>query len=131
MRLSVSDARHRAVRGALRSAIMAVVFAAFGACTTVSSGSSAGVSTARPFVFTGLAGEPDSLNALVSSSADLYELSHLYMSYLVETNDRWHLIPEIATSVPTIQNGGISADGRTITSHLRHGVHWQDGPLLT
>jgi len=131
MWLSVSDTCHRALRCVLRAGLGAVAFAVLCACTTVSGGSSGAVSSARPFVFTGLAGEPDSLNVLVSSSADLYELSHLYMSYLVETNDRGQLIPEIATGVPTVEDGGISADGRTITYHLRHGVHWQDGPLLT
>jgi len=32
--------------------------------------------------------------------------------------------------VPTLANGGISADGRTITYRLRHGVRWQDGAPL-
>ncbi len=83
------------------------------------------------FVFTGLAGEPDSINPLLSASADLYEFSHLYMSYLLESNDRGELIPEIATQVPTRQNGGISADERTIVYHLRPNVRWQDGVPLT
>ncbi len=85
----------------------------------------------QTFVFTGLAGEPDSLNPLLSASADLYEFSHLYMSYLVESNDRGELIPEIATQVPTRENGGISADQRTIVYHLRANVRWQDGAPLT
>jgi peptide/nickel transport system substrate-binding protein len=29
--------------------------------------------------------------------------------------------------VPTLANGGIARDGRTVTYHLRRGVHWQDG----
>jgi peptide/nickel transport system substrate-binding protein len=83
------------------------------------------------FVFTGLAGEPDSLNPLLSASSDLYEFSHLYMSYLVESNDRGELIPEIAIQVPTRANGGISADGKTYVYHLRPNVRWQDGAPLT
>jgi peptide/nickel transport system substrate-binding protein len=84
-----------------------------------------------PFTFTGLAGEPDTLNPLVSASDDLVNLSHLYMSLLVESDGSGHLIPEIAVRVPTVENGGISKDGRSVTYHLRHGVRWQDGAPLT
>ena len=82
-------------------------------------------------VFSGLAGEPDSLNPLLSNEADELNFSHLYMSYLIENDDRGNAIPEIATQVPTLANGGISADQRTITYHLRRGVRWQDGQPLT
>ena len=87
-------------------------------------------STAATLTFTGLGGEPDSLNPLVSSLADVYALSHLYLSYLLETDDRGRLVPEIADRVPTRENGGISADGKRIVYHLRHGVRWQDGVPL-
>ena len=37
------------------------------------------------------------------------------------------MVPELATVVPSLENGGISRDNRTITYHLRKGVSWQDG----
>jgi peptide/nickel transport system substrate-binding protein len=37
----------------------------------------------------------------------------------------------LATDVPTPENGGVSADGLTITYHLRHDVKWSDGVPLT
>ena len=40
---------------------------------------------------------------------------------------RGNPIPELVTTIPTKANRGISADGRTITWHLRHGVRWSDG----
>jgi peptide/nickel transport system substrate-binding protein len=40
-------------------------------------------------------------------------------------------VPDVATAVPTLRNGGIAPDGRTLTYHLRHGVRWQDGAPLT
>ncbi|MBV8264660.1 MAG: peptide ABC transporter substrate-binding protein, partial [Candidatus Eremiobacteraeota bacterium] len=46
-------------------------------------------------------------------------------------DDKVHYVPELATVVPTQQNGGISKDGLTITYHLRHGVKWQDGAPFT
>jgi peptide/nickel transport system substrate-binding protein len=83
------------------------------------------------FVFTGMDGEPDTLNVMLTPSSDTWSLSHLYLSYLVESDDRGALIPEIARRVPTRENGDISADGRTIVYHLRPGVKWQDGAPLT
>jgi peptide/nickel transport system substrate-binding protein len=82
-------------------------------------------------VFTGLAGEPDSLNPMLSNEADTLNFSHLYMSYLVENDDRNGTIPEIAQEVPSLANGGISRDQLTVTYHIRRGVRWQDGVPLT
>jgi peptide/nickel transport system substrate-binding protein len=82
-------------------------------------------------VFVGLGGEPDSLNPLVSDEADEFNFSHLYMSYLIENDAEGNAVPEIALRVPTLANGGISSDQRTITYLLRHHVRWQDGAPLT
>jgi peptide/nickel transport system substrate-binding protein len=38
------------------------------------------------------------------------------------------VVPDIATSVPTTGNGGITAGGRTYTFHLRKGVKWDTSP---
>jgi peptide/nickel transport system substrate-binding protein len=37
------------------------------------------------------------------------------------------LIPDLATEVPTVENGGISEDGRVYTFKLREGVTFHDG----
>ncbi len=99
--------------------------------TMLSACSAQSASRAQTLVFTGLAGEPDSLNPLVSSFTDVYNFSHLYMSQLVESDNGGQLIPEVAVTVPAIANGGISSDGRTITYHLRRNMRWQDGVALT
>lgn len=39
--------------------------------------------------------------------------------------------PVLAKEVPTVQNGGVSADGKTITYNLKEGVVWSDGKALT
>ncbi len=59
-------------------------------------------------VFSGLAGEPDSLNPMLSNEADELDFSHLYMSYLIENDNRGNAFGEVATQVPTLANGGIS-----------------------
>src|SRR5436190_18748468 len=38
------------------------------------------------------------------------------------------LEPDVATAVPTKANGGISANGRTYTLHLKKGVKWNTSP---
>ena len=39
-----------------------------------------------------------------------------------------HVAADLAEAVPTIENGGISADSRTYTFHLRRGVRWNTTP---
>lgn len=111
----------------LRRGAFLLLVAALCACSR----GGAPVSNDARLVFTGLGGEPDTLNPLLTDIADVDSLSHLYMSLLLETDDKGHLVPEIALRVPTQQNGDISRDGRTITYHLRPGVRWQDGAPLT
>ncbi|MGD1067685.1 MAG: ABC transporter substrate-binding protein, partial [Vulcanimicrobiaceae bacterium] len=71
--------------------------------------------------------EPDSLNPLLSTMDLSYDMSSLMFSYLVTANAHGTLIPDLATAVPSLANGGISSDGRTIVYHLRRGVRWHDG----
>lgn len=42
-----------------------------------------------------------------------------------------HLLPVLATAVPDITNGYLSADGRTYTFPIRSGVRFHDGATLT
>jgi peptide/nickel transport system substrate-binding protein len=71
--------------------------------------------------------EPDTLNPMLSSLQVSVEESMLWAGYLFEYDDRNEFVPELATQMPTVANGGISRDGMAITYHLRPGVRWQDG----
>lgn len=75
--------------------------------------------------------EPQSLDPLLISGDASEEVGSLIYSYLVRGDAKGGLEPDLATSVPTIANGGISRDGRTIVYHLRRGVTWQDGAPFT
>lgn len=67
------------------------------------------------------------LNPWYGDTLNLALLSELTMAHLTRADRRGRLVPELATAVPSRANGGISADGTTITWHLRHGVRWSDG----
>ena len=73
------------------------------------------------------AGDVDTLNPHLSNVAPVANLSEMTMAWLLRWDEHNQLYPELATDVPTLDNGGISRDGLTITYHLRRGVKWSDG----
>lgn len=75
--------------------------------------------------------EPQSLNPALENGQSQTEWGFLLFSFLVKYDDRGNLVGDVATQVPTIQNGGISRDGMTVTYHLRKGVRFADGTALT
>lgn len=75
--------------------------------------------------------EPDSLNLMFGHTAATDEISGLLFSFILRYDERGNYVPDLATQVPSIHNGGISADGKQIVVHLRRGVVWADGAPLT
>jgi peptide/nickel transport system substrate-binding protein len=75
--------------------------------------------------------EPSSLNPLLASNTAEGFLASLAFDELVTLDDKGNDVPDLAQTVPTLANGGISKDGLTITYHLRHNVKWQDGAPFT
>jgi peptide/nickel transport system substrate-binding protein len=75
--------------------------------------------------------EPASLNPALENGVSSTEWGELLFQYLVKYDDRGRLIGDAAVDVPTLQNGGISRDGLTITYHLRRGLRFADGVPLT
>jgi oligopeptide transport system substrate-binding protein len=81
-----------------------------------------------PQVFTtNLTGEPDTIDPNLSQW-DL-SLSVIYQCFdgLLGYNTDLSLKAVTATQIPTLANGGISADGLTYTFKLRNDVTWSDG----
>jgi peptide/nickel transport system substrate-binding protein len=69
--------------------------------------------------------DPNSLDTIRNTPFG-WELGPLTQGYLFLVDDRGRLVPDRALTVPTRENGGISADGRTITYRIRTGK-WSDG----
>lgn len=42
-----------------------------------------------------------------------------------------NMIPFLAAEIPTLANGGIAPDGKSVSWKLKRGVFWSDGQLLT
>ncbi len=75
--------------------------------------------------------EPDSLNLMFAHTAATDTIAGLLFSFVLRIDPRGNYIPDLATQVPTLANGGISPDGKRIVVHLRRGVAWADGVPLT
>jgi peptide/nickel transport system substrate-binding protein len=74
--------------------------------------------------------EPDSLNKLFANSDASDQVANLISAPIFRYDDKGNYVPEMALTVPTLQNRGISRDGKTIVLHLRHGMRWSDGAPL-
>ncbi len=76
--------------------------------------------------------EPVSMDP--SDAYDLWSslpLLNIYDTVLTYNKDTTQLIPGLATVVPTVANGEISADGLRYTFHIRNDVKFCDGNSLT
>ncbi|HZY98473.1 MAG TPA: peptide ABC transporter substrate-binding protein [Candidatus Baltobacteraceae bacterium] len=74
---------------------------------------------------------PTQLNPILEQNTIEEFVDGLMFDLLVSQDAQHHDIPDLATIVPTSENGGISKDGLTITYRLRHGVKWHDGAPFT
>jgi peptide/nickel transport system substrate-binding protein len=75
--------------------------------------------------------EPELLNALIRTQTVASWAGDFLESGLVVAGPSGEYYAELAKEVPTVQNGGVSEDGLTITYHLREGVLWEDGDEFT
>ena len=77
-----------------------------------------------------VAADPATLNPLFAradaSSVD-QQLARLVFEPFVEIDERGRAIPQLLREIPSVVNGGLSRDGRTIVYRLRPGVRWSDG----
>jgi peptide/nickel transport system substrate-binding protein len=110
-----------------------LLIAALAACSKVATTTANGTNswTIPGVLRIGSLEEPDSLNLMFGHTLATGEVDCLLFSFILRTDANGNLFPDLATEVPTTHNGGISADGKTITVHLRHGVVWSDGAPLT
>jgi peptide/nickel transport system substrate-binding protein len=73
------------------------------------------------------AGDVNTLNPHLGQFNDIFYMASMTMAWLVKWDEHNNPYPELATAIPSKANGGVSADGLTITYHIRKGVKWSDG----
>lgn len=111
----------------MRWLTLAALAALLAGCTR-----SAGVSGTVPGVLRiALQQDLKNLNPLLNSNTTDAFVATLMFNPLIAADGRGNPVPLMTTAVPTLQNGGVSRDGLTITYHLRHDMKWTDGVPVT
>lgn len=81
-----------------------------------------------------LAADPQTLDPLfahVDANSVEQQVARLAFEPFIDVDERGRPVPVLLDRIPTVENGGVSRDGRTITYHLRANVKWQDGEPVT
>jgi peptide/nickel transport system substrate-binding protein len=109
-----------------------IAAAMLAACSRLSPGSGGRLAATEPGVLRiALQQEPKALNPLLNSNTTDGFINFLMYEPLLAADDKGDPVPILATSVPSVENGGISKDGLSITYHLRKDVRWSDGVPVT
>lgn len=74
---------------------------------------------------------PSILNPHLISGAKDLEVSRITYEPLASFDGESRLVPILAAEIPSRENGGLSADGTTVTWRLRRDVRWSDGAPFT
>lgn len=75
--------------------------------------------------------EPDSLNPLYTTMFFSGITRDFWLKGLWSFDENNQPVPDLAAEIPSVENGGLSADGRIITIKLRDDVTWSDGVPVT
>ncbi len=74
---------------------------------------------------------PTILNPHLSTGLKDAEASRITLEPLATFNNDGELIPFLAAEIPTVENGGIATDGKSVTWKLKPDVKWSDGTPFT
>ena len=74
---------------------------------------------------------PSTLNPYLSGGTKELEAASLILEPLARYNEKGEMVPFLAESIPTVENGGVSADLTTVTWKLKPGLLWSDGTPVT
>ena len=70
---------------------------------------------------------PTMLNPHLATGYKDFDAARIAYEPLADFDVDGNAIPVLAEEFPTLENGGVAEDGRSVTWKLRQGVTWQDG----
>ena len=79
----------------------------------------------------GLYQEPEILNAYIRTQTVASEAARYMDEGLVQIDPDGNYYPVLLKELPSLENGGVSEDGLTITYNLRDDILWSDGEPFT
>jgi len=112
-------------------AVSAGLAAEFTLPSGLAQGTAAPPARPRGQVIAGLSQEPTNFHPLMPSTEVDQGVWWNLFSTLWYVDPAGRLMPDLAREVPTVQNGGISADGMTWKIRLRKDAKWHDGQPFT
>ncbi len=74
--------------------------------------------------------EPDNLNPMYSTMTFAGYTTQLFLAGAWVFDGEGSPIPQLASEIPSLENGGLSEDGKTVTLRLVEGLTWSDGDAL-
>jgi peptide/nickel transport system substrate-binding protein len=74
---------------------------------------------------------PTLLNPHFATGATNQDASRIFYEPLAGWAADGTLLPVLAAEIPTLANGGLAPDGRSVTWRIKPGVRWHDGAPLT
>ena len=87
--------------------------------------------SAEKTITLGVYQEPENLNTYIGVQTVITYVHKPFAEYLIDVNDKGEYVPVLVEEIPTSENGGVSADGLTITYKLKKGLKWSDGAPVT
>ncbi|AHM04377.1 Peptide/opine/nickel uptake family ABC transporter, periplasmic substrate-binding protein [Roseibacterium elongatum DSM 19469] len=74
---------------------------------------------------------PSTLNPYLSGGTKEVESASLVLESMARFDDTGTMVPWLAESIPTVENGGVAEDLTSITWTISEGITWSDGTPLT
>ena len=71
------------------------------------------------------------VNPYLSGGTKDIEAASLVLEPLARYDETGTMVPALAAAIPTVENGGVAADLRSVTWTLKQGVTWSDGTPFT
>jgi len=74
---------------------------------------------------------PSTMNPYLSGGTKEVEAASMVIEPLASYDENGNIVPRLVEELPTVENGGVAEDLRSVTWKLKEGILWSDGTPLT